>query len=208
MPNKNTSPMRRVATLAAAGAAVLAFAGPAQAADCGQPTTTKAFSAFGDNNDYFTAPDGGFEAGGYGWTKSYASVVSGGEPWHGGGKAMQLSGNGSSVTSPAFCIDIHDPTVRLFYKTNPTGGVDGSYLKVEVVISSLIGTTSQIIGTVSPNTSWGPTPAFDLAGAAAAHLNSGLQNNDTATLKLKFTVVNGGSSYTIDDVDVDPFRGG
>ncbi len=49
---------------------------------------------------------------------------------------------------------------------------------------------------------------LDLRGAANAHLHSGIASNTTATLKLRFTVMNGGASYTIDDVEVDPFRGG
>ena len=45
---------------------------------------------------------------------------------------------------------------------------------------------------------------LDLRGAANAHLHSGIASNTTATLKLRFTVINSGASYTIDDVEVDP----
>jgi hypothetical protein len=210
MPNEKT-PQRfsRILGLAAAGVAVLALAGPAQAA-CTQPSTTKAFSAFGDSADYFLAPDGGFEGYASGWLKTNASVVYDNESWHvaGGTRGLKLNGSGSSATSPGFCIDLNNPSVRLFTKSAPTGGIDSSYLMFEALITSQIGTTSTILGTVNPHTSWAPTQVLDLRGAANAHLHSGYANNTTATLKLRFTVMGAGGSYTIDDVEVDPFRGG
>ena len=151
MPNKNTAPrrLRHMLTLAAAGIAALALAGPAQAA-CSQPATAKAFAQFGDQNDYFLAPDGGFEAWGSGWLKSDAAVVNDNEPWHvaGGTKGLLLKGSGASATSPGTCIDLNNPSARLFYKSTATGGVDSSYLMIEAQITSQIGTTSTIIGTV------------------------------------------------------------
>jgi hypothetical protein len=211
MPNKNTAPHRlsRMLGLAAAGVAALALAGPAQAA-CTQPSTTKAFTAFGDSADYFLAPDGGFEGYASGWLKSNAAIVNDNESWRvaGGSKGLKLNGGGASATSPGFCIDLNNPSIRLFTKSTATGGVDSSYLMIEALITSQIGTTSTILGTVSSHYSWAATQVLDLRGAANAHLHSGLSSNTSATLKLRFTVMNGGASYTIDDVEVDPFRGG
>jgi hypothetical protein len=196
-------------SLAAAGVAALALAGPAQAA-CSQPSTTKPFAGFGDQNDYFMAPDGGFEAYGSGWLKSNTATVYDNEPWKvaGGTKALRLNGGGASATSPGFCIDPSNPTIRLFTKSTATGGVDSSWLMIEAIVTSQIGTTTTILSTVSSHYGWAATPITSLVGATNAHLHSGLANNTTATLKLRFTVMGGGASYTIDDVEVDPFRGG
>ena len=211
MPNKNTAPMRlrRMVSLAAAGVAALALAGPAQAA-CSQPSTTKAFAAFGDQNDYFAAPDGGFEAYASGWLKSNTAIVYDNEPWKvaGGTKALKLNGTGASATSPGFCIDLSNPTIRFFTKSTATGGVDSSWLMIEAIVTSQIGTTTTILSSVASHYGWTATPITSLVGATNAHLYSGLPNNDTATLKLRFTVMGSGASYTIDDVEVDPFRGG
>jgi hypothetical protein len=210
MPNDKT-PQRfsRILGLTAAGVAALALAGPAQAA-CNQPSTTKAFSAFGDSADYFLAPDGGFEGYASGWLKSNASVVSDNESWRvaGGSKGLKLNGGGASATSPGFCIDLNNPTIRLFTKSAPTGGIDSSYLMIEAIVSSQIGTTTTILSTVASHGGWAATPVVSLVGATNAHLYSGIASNTTATLKLRFTVMNSGASYTIDDVEVDPFRGG
>jgi hypothetical protein len=209
MPNKNTHmrALRHAAALAA-GVASLALAGPAQAA-CSQPATTHAFSAFGDAADYFLAPDGGFEAGAAGWLRTNAYVVSGNETFNilGGTHSLQLKGGGASATSPGFCVDLSNPAIRLFYKSAPTGGVDSSYLQVEAILTSQIGTTDTILTTLNTSTAWKVSPVISLVGATNAHLHSGIVGNDTATLKLKFTVMNSGSSYSIDDVAVDPFRG-
>src|SRR3954464_11586107 len=198
MPNKNTAPQRvgRMLSLAAAGVAALALAGPAQAA-CSQPSSTPLFSAFGDSASYFLAPDGGFEAGAATWLKTSAYTVNDNESWHvtGGSKGMLLKGGGSSVTSPGACIDLTNPSMRFFYKSAATGGVNSSYLMVEAILTSQIGTTTTILGTVNPNTAWAATPVLDLRGATNAHLHSGVANNDTATLKLRFTVMNSGASY-------------
>jgi hypothetical protein len=211
MPNKNTAPQRlgRMLSLAAAGVAALALAGPAQAA-CSQPSSTPLFSAFGDSNSYFLAPDGGFEGGAASWLKTSAFSVNDNEPWHvtGGSKGLLLSGGGSSATSPGMCVDLTNPSMRFFYKSNATGGVNSSYLMIEAILTSKIGTTSTILATVNSSSAWAPSPILDLRGATNAHLYSGLTDNDTATLKLRFTVMGSGASYSIDDVAVDPFRGG
>src|SRR3954451_20815358 len=186
MPNEKT-PQRfsRILGLTAAGVAALALAGPAQAA-CTQPSTAKAFSAFGDSADYFLAPDGGFEASASGWLKTNTSIVNDNEPWHvaGGSKGLKLNGSGASATSTGFCIDLNNPSARLFTKSTATGGVDSSYLMIEALITSQIGTTSTILGTVSSHYGWAATQVLDLRGAANAHLHSAYANNTTATLKL------------------------
>jgi hypothetical protein len=79
---------------------------------------------------------------------------------------------------------------------------------IEAIVTSQIGTTTTILSSVSSHYDWAATPITSLIGATNAHLHSGLANNDTATLKLRFTVMGSGASYTIDDVEVDPFRGG
>src|SRR5213075_2468954 len=108
---------------------------------CTQHATTKAFAAFGDNADYFLAPDGGFEAAAAGWALSNAAVQNGNESWNvaGGSHSLLLKGGGSSVTSPGFCVDLSNPTIRFFYKGTATGGINSSYLQVEAILTSQIG---------------------------------------------------------------------
>ena len=60
--------------------AILVVPAAAQAA-CPTTQTTKAFQAFGDNNDYSLVPNGGFETGTSGWSLSGAAVTAGNEPW-------------------------------------------------------------------------------------------------------------------------------
>ncbi len=89
------------------------------ASACTQLPTTKSFSKVdGDTADYSPAPDGGFEAGGKGWTfTNGAKVVSGNENLGvlSGSKSLMMPLT-STATSPAFCIDESNPHFRFAYK--------------------------------------------------------------------------------------------
>src|SRR5690348_6410300 len=62
----------------AATIAVSAIVAPvASASSCGSQTLSSPFGRFGDWNQYYLAPGGSFESGGW----SGGSVVSGNEPW-------------------------------------------------------------------------------------------------------------------------------
>lgn len=88
---------------------------------CTPLPTTKAFSRVdGDSADYSPAPDGGFEAGGKGWTfTNGAKVVSGNENLgvYSGRKSLMMPLT-STATSPAFCIDETNPHFRFTYKVD------------------------------------------------------------------------------------------
>ena len=96
--------------------AVLVVPAAAQAA-CPTTQTTKAFQAFGDNNDYSLVPNGGFETGAGGWSLSGAAVTAGNEPWSvrraGDTKSLAIDATGAAV-SPTVCVDLSRPTYRFF----------------------------------------------------------------------------------------------
>lgn len=88
---------------------------------CTPLPTTKSFQKVdGDTADYSLAPDGGFEAGGAGWTfTNGARVVSGNETLgvSSGRKSLMMPLT-STATSPAFCIDETNPHFRFTYKVD------------------------------------------------------------------------------------------
>lgn len=91
------------------------------ASACTQLPTTKAFQRVdGDTSDYSPAPDGGFEAGGAGWTfTNGAKVVTGNETLgvYSGKKSLMMPLT-STATSPAFCVDESNPHFRFTYKVD------------------------------------------------------------------------------------------
>ena len=97
-------------------AAVFVVPAAAQAA-CQSTSTTKAFQAFGDSNDYSLVPNGGFELGAVGWSLTGARVTAGNESWSVRGandsRSLAIDAGGTAV-SPTVCVDLNPPTIRLF----------------------------------------------------------------------------------------------
>jgi hypothetical protein len=205
---------RRGATLllALAGAlCALALAAPAShagvltasAPSCAQPATSQVFLPWLDIANYQAAPDGGFEAGAKGWTLDDAAPVAGNEPYDVGGAgddtALRVPAGGSA-TSPTFCVGLEHPTARFFAKR--VGGSLLSTLRVDVRFESSLGTTLELpIGVVALNGgSWQPSlPMLMVANLLP------LLPGDHTPVQLRF-VPQGGGSWLVDDVYVDPYK--
>jgi hypothetical protein len=165
------------------------------------PTSTKAFSQFGDSSNYARLLNGNFESASTGWALSGgARVVSGNEPYY-------ISGNkrdshslsmpaGSSATSGTVCFALGDWHLRFMMKRLSSSGG----LRVQVVVPSLLGVLSILDGgTVSGSGSWAPSPRMALLLSNVTNLLG------TNAVAFRFTAVNGGS-FQIDDVYLDPWK--
>lgn len=190
----------RLAAMTAFG--VLASTGVAAAASCPTVSTTTPFSQFGDNNSYFVAPGGTFEASSLpaGSSASGASLTPGNEPFH----VVSSSDNqsltiqaGGSYTLPFSCIDSTMPDFR-FFAHQVNGGSD---LKVSVVVQTAGGALNVPLATLAD----GSTPNWVPSAQIFAPNGMALAPGSIVQGALKFSVPNGGS-WQIDDVLVDPFR--
>src|SRR3954453_2986052 len=106
-----------LAAIAALGAVAAPTAGAKVSnQSCGNPAGSKVFSQFGDQKNYFLAPDGGLENGGDGWgLNDGATVVHGNESFNLNGAADAKSLSlpfGSSATSPSVCVTRKHPQFR------------------------------------------------------------------------------------------------
>jgi hypothetical protein len=185
--------------------AILVVPAAAQAA-CPSTQTTKAFQAFGDNNDYSLVPNGGFETGAGGWSLSRSNVTAGNEPWSvrgaGDGKSLAIDAGGVAV-SPTVCVDLSRPTYRFFAKrTSGSWGV----LNLRVRWQDSSGRTNETtIASLDSNfgTGWGVSSSLNIASLL------GLWNADQdVSVQLVFDPQNYGGSWAIDDVYVDPYARG
>jgi hypothetical protein len=189
-----------IAALFLSSTAKAGVAGTGAASYC-DPSSTKAFSQFGDSSDYARLFNGGFESGSTGWGLSGgARVVSGNEPYY-------LSGNradshslslpaGSSAYSGTVCFALGDWHLRFMLKRLSSSGG----LRVQVVVPSVLGLLSILDGgTVSGSGSWAPSPRMALL---LSNVTSLLGTNAVA---FRFTAVNGGS-FQMDDVYLDPWK--
>ena len=204
----------RVRTLALCAVAAAAFvalsvtARPANAAlgvACPDPVS-QVFQPWGDYAQYAFVPNGGFESGTYGWAVAGSpKVVAGNESFfvHSRYDRYALSiPAGSSVTSPPMCIGLLNSKMRFFVSNT---GDPNARLKVQVLynggVGSLLSLATKLLGIsdagyVTAGSAWQPSEQVGMLSGALPLLTSSVQ--------FRFTAVDGGGNFRIDDVYLDP----
>jgi hypothetical protein len=201
--------IRRLAAVLSLAALALA-AGASQSASastgCGERPSDRYFLPWLDLAYYTPAPNGGLENGSAGWSVSGgARVVPGNERFFvgGTGDAYSLSlPSGSSATTGTTCVQLLDPTMRLFVMN--TGSLL-SVLQVEVLYEDAFGMPrAQIVALLPGTARWQPTlPVLFLANL----LHPPLLTDGKVDVAFRFTPRGLGGNWRIDDVYVDPFKG-
>jgi hypothetical protein len=169
---------------------------------CPAQPVSQPFTPWMDPGWYTFLPDGGFEAGGAGWTVGApASVVAGNEPYHvhaaGDARSLQLPA-GASAVSPAVCIAAAHPAVRFFVRN--TGSL-ASQLTVDVLFAGPDGTPQSLrIGRLTATASWRPSPVLPIGVNLLSPLG-------TQQIRLRFGAGQSGS-WSVDDVYLDPYGKG
>jgi hypothetical protein len=159
--------------------------------------TSNPFAAWSDYANYAFAPDGGFEAGGSGWSlSSGARAVSGNESFYVHSKTDKTSLSlplSASATSPPMCISLLSSKMRFVAR-----GDSGSKVKVQIIYRGLLSSVLGILdgGTYSAGGSWKPSPQIGMLGGVLPLL--------TSSVSFRFTTVGGAAA--IDDVYLDPMK--
>jgi hypothetical protein len=162
---------------------------------CPNPTGTP-FAPWADYANYAFSPDGGFEAGGYGWNLNGARAVSGNESFyvHSTSDRRSLSlPEGASATSPTMCISLLSGKMRFV-----SGGEQGAKVRVQIIYRGLLSSVLGILdgGTYSAAGGWKPSPEVGMLGGLLPLLTTGVQ--------FRFTAV--GGDVALDDVYLDPMK--
>jgi len=189
-----------ILALSAALIAVAFSAGIAQA--CSYQGAEQVFKPWGDNSSYVLAPDGGFEAGGAGWSLSGGAAVGGGNESFflnnaADNKSLSLPASSSAV-SPAICMSIDTPHFRLLARNT---GNPASTLRVEATYSLLGLVRTRTVGTVSGGSSWAPTQQV----STVLTLSTVVGTLIPSAIQIRITPVGSGGNWQVDDVYVDPF---
>src|SRR4051812_27098043 len=174
--------------------AALALAGPAEASaePCAPGPTHKTFLPWFDVADYISAPQGDLESAGSWNLDGGATVVAGNEPFRVGGADDALSLRlpaGGSGTTPPMCVGLEHPTMRFFAK----GPLLGS-LKVD----AMAGGRTLPIGVVVGGGRWAPSLPLPIVLNVLSLLGP-------TQVSFRFTPLLG-STWSVDDVYVDPYR--
>jgi hypothetical protein len=163
---------------------------------CGANSTP--FAQFGDYRSYFPLPNGGFESGSSGWSLSGgARVVGENEPWfvNGSGRQALSLPPGASATSPSTCINLLDPSWRMFARS---AGANRD-LRVQIVFRGLTGNLTGVLNVASfdPDRYAGWQPSEDVMSALALPVL-------TVSAQVKFTSLASSGTWQVDDIFVDP----
>ena len=190
-----------IAALALSSTAKAGLIGTGPASYC-DPSSTQAFSRFGDSSNYARLQNGDFE--GYdGWVMSGgARVVSGNEPFFLSGDRSDrhslLLPAGSSAYSGTVCFALGDWHMRFLMRNV---GSSSGQLHIQVVVPSLLGGLLAVLdgGTVSSGSAWTPSPRLELLLCNVTSLLG------TKAVTFRFTPVGSGAAYQVDDTYLDPW---
>jgi hypothetical protein len=200
------------AWLVAVAALAIALAAPAGAAAegvvgaCPSSVYEQPFTPWLDFANYVLAPNGGLESGAAGWSlDGGAAIVAENESFyvHGARDTRSLSlPAGSTATTSDMCVDARSPDLRFFVRNL---GFPLSTLKVEVLYTDALGQPRALtVAVLAAGSTWQPTlPLAFLANLAAPPLVT----DGTTSVAFRFTPQGSWSSWEIDDVYVDPFKG-
>jgi len=187
-------------TMAAAVAVLACFAASAQA--CDYSGAEQVFKPWGDNHSYVLAPDGGFEAGGAGWSLSGgASAATGNESFFlndaGDGRSLSLPA-GSAAVSPSICMSLDTPIFRLLARNtgNPSAG-----LRVEATYKLLGLVRTKTVSTVTAGPSWAPSQQM----STVLTLSTVVGTLIPSAIQIRITPVGSGGNWQVDDLYIDPF---
>ena len=193
--------MRKLILAVAAVLVAMAFSSAAAQA-CPYKGAEQVFQPWGDTSSYVLAPDGGFEAGGSGWSLGGgAAVASGNESFFlndaADTKSLSLPA-GSSAVSPPICMSIDTPHFRLLARNS---GDPNSTLRVEASYSLLGLVRTKTLSTVKGSPSWAPAQQM----STVLTLSTIVGTLIPSAIQIRITPVGSGGKWQVDDVYVDPF---
>jgi len=194
--------------------ALLAIAGLAPAAQAGslldsvgacEDAVEQPFLRWLDPALYALAPNGDFETGTGHWTLTGgAQRVRENEPFFvhdAGDRSGLLLPPGSTATTPAMCVGVDHPTLR-FFATRTAGDLLAG-VHVEVLYEDSTGTVwSSTVGGTSSDGDWRVSPVLPVLANLAPLLDEG-----RTAVAFRFSPA-GDATFVIDDVYVDPWKGG
>jgi len=181
--------------------ALVALTGTAQAA-CPYTGAEQVFGPWGDRHNYVLAPDGGFEAGGSGWSlRGGAQVVTGNESHYVNESTDSRSLSlppGSSAVSPPICMSLDTPLIRMFARNTGDGS---SRLRVEATYRLLGLVRTKAVSVVTAGPDWAPTQQMSTVLTLATIIGTLIPS----AIQVQITPLDSKGKWQVDDLYVDPF---
>ena len=195
----HVSPRRALLKLICCALPLLAAAPAHAATACSYPNATPVFRPWLDTALYTPFPGSTFEQGAAGWSWGGKANIVGGDSnlfLAPGSHAVEIPGGGTAK-SPWVCVNATTPSMRFFVRRVSGSGL----MHVQGVLSGPTGKLSSIIMPVSAAAGWQPSPVVLFPPAFMTVLS-------TAGYQAQFLfVADAGTTFRIDDVELDPFKG-
>jgi hypothetical protein len=173
---------------------------PAQAGTvCNYTNVQPVFSPWLDLAMYTPFPGSAFESGASGWSwNGGANIVAGdsNRALNAGSHAVQIPGGGQAK-SPWLCVSATTPSMRFFVRRTAGAGS----LRVQGILNGPTGKISSIAMTLVAGGTWQPSPVVLFPPAFTTILTTGDYKAQF------FFIADAGSTYRIDDIELDPFKG-
>ncbi len=165
----------------------------AAASACGFQNPTQVFLPWGDPASYALAPQGDLSST-TGWSFKHTNLAADHDPYTAGTNSLQFAQGDSEAVTPAMCVNLTNPTIRLFMKD--TGGNGKSDVKVDVLYEDLNGNIQHLtLAKLRVGSTWAPSITIPIAVNILSAANAsgvtavafdfkveGLQKNETLSL--------------------------
>lgn len=193
--------MKLIRTVSIALVALAAMVGTAQAA-CPYTGAEQVFRPWGDTHHYVLAPDGGFEAGGSGWSlRNGAKAVEGNESYYlndaADSRSLSLPA-GSQAASPPICMSLDTPILRMMARNS---GDPSSKLRVEATFSLLGLVRTNVVNNLTAGSNWAPTKELSVVLGLSTIIGTLIPS----TIQVRITPLDSKGKWQVDDFFVDPF---
>jgi hypothetical protein len=173
----------------------------AATANCGFPTASQVFLPWGDEASYSLAPQGDISETSD-WTLNHTAVTAAHDPFTAGTNSLQLADGHAEAISPAMCVNLDHPTVRLFLKNS--GGSGKSDIKVTVLYEDVTGKMQHLtVAKLRAGSDWGPSISIPIG----VNILSAVSANGVTAVAFDFKVegLQRNESYSLDGLYVDPY---
>jgi hypothetical protein len=167
---------------------------------CGFQAPAQIFAPWGDLANYALAPQGNL-ANTSNWSLKNTTVAADHDPFTAGINSLLLT-NGSEAVTPAMCVNLSNPTIRLFLKN--TAGTGKSDLLVSVLYEDTNGHMQHLpIAKLRAGSDWTPTISIPIAVNILSAANA--SGVTAVAFDFKPEGLQKNESYSLDGVYVDPF---
>ena len=173
-------------------------------ADCGFGPSSQVFLPWGDPAGYSLVPQGDLSSTSD-WSLKNVDLADDHDPFSPGATSLVLAKGDSEAVTPVMCVNVDNPSLRLFLADR--GGNGKARLQVKVLYENLDGSTHNLmLANLSVDDQWQPSVVIPLG----VNLLSAASASGWTPVAFDFKVhgLQKGETFALDGVYVDPLRMG